>query len=533
MKKWVLFFILLIGIVIGLMPWIDGYLFKKMYYQQVAFLAKQIQANDKRVQINVQSYDLGWMHSVANLTISINDTTRGQKLPIVFNMQSNIYHGPLVYANHTLKLAYAVIDTDIHLPILLGPIVGEKAQGFMQIQSSVGLNGKTWTHHYTVPAVNNNFVNWGGLSGDVSVDVVNNNPVKFMSHLAFEKLSLLVTMPSVPEITIEPITIDFTGTQQAPSIWSGNLDSNMSGVSLRWPDGRSFDMKHFIRHLTYDGNNGIYNINTTISIESIDLPGLFSVTHLSNITGSFLVKHLQWANDVLKILTPTSTAQMKLNVNTNLGAASLVMNASLIAIPEMKNELINNANMDLTVRVAQPLVMKVMEGVLQGYVVRPDLSPSSQVATNFPDQVKKILDGILQQGYIQQDKNDYVITFTRKGTASTLNGLTMSDADLSLIPANINKIIVSVMAPPALPVVKSTPLLPVPVVKTATYHCYWMDSSSGKNEWKLFNGADKTDCYALDSCSGGMSKSLGGCYKWAASPDANPESWDAPVVPVH
>lgn len=60
--------------------------------------------------------------------------------------------------------------------------------------------------------------------------------------------------------------------------------------------------------------------------------------------------------------------------------------------------------------------------------------------------------------------------------------------------------------------------------------CFWMENYSGKYQWvdaepvwqkKL----SKRECYALDSCSGGLKQSGGGCYKWAVSPDSPPIPW--------
>ena len=82
---------------------------------------------------------------------------------------------------------------------------------------------------------------------------------------------------------------------------------------------------------------------------------------------------------------------------------------------------------------------------------------------------------------------------------------------------------------PIAPTVPVTPVaVPVPVPSSpgmTGYHCYWMNSSSGTDIWELRPSISKHDCYMLDSCSGGMKQSGGGCYKWAASSDAKSEPW--------
>ncbi|WP_437516006.1 hypothetical protein [Sorangium sp. So ce1099] len=46
--------------------------------------------------------------------------------------------------------------------------------------------------------------------------------------------------------------------------------------------------------------------------------------------------------------------------------------------------------------------------------------------------------------------------------------------------------------------------------------CYWMDSTSGDYCWVPADWAPTVeDCFAMDSCDGGLGASDGGCYKWA------------------
>ncbi|MDE1465332.1 hypothetical protein [Spartinivicinus poritis] len=58
-----------------------------------------------------------------------------------------------------------------------------------------------------------------------------------------------------------------------------------------------------------------------------------------------------------------------------------------------------------------------------------------------------------------------------------------------------------------------------------------MENTSGEFKWVdaeavYGRSLSKYECYELDSCDGGLSKSGGGCYKWATSPDAEREPWD-------
>ncbi len=57
-----------------------------------------------------------------------------------------------------------------------------------------------------------------------------------------------------------------------------------------------------------------------------------------------------------------------------------------------------------------------------------------------------------------------------------------------------------------------------------------MENISGKFEWVITDviydeGLSKKQCLNLDSCNGGNGLSMGGCYKWAKSPNDKASSW--------
>lgn len=68
------------------------------------------------------------------------------------------------------------------------------------------------------------------------------------------------------------------------------------------------------------------------------------------------------------------------------------------------------------------------------------------------------------------------------------------------------------------------------VAETALPQCYWMENVTGKYEWVatavvLGEGYDYQQCYAADSCNGGLGESGGGCYKWADSAQSQAHPW--------
>lgn len=54
--------------------------------------------------------------------------------------------------------------------------------------------------------------------------------------------------------------------------------------------------------------------------------------------------------------------------------------------------------------------------------------------------------------------------------------------------------------------------------------CYWLNPRT--NGWESTPYPSKRQCFDMDSCDGGRGRSSGGCYKWAAGPNAPREPWD-------
>ena len=82
---------------------------------------------------------------------------------------------------------------------------------------------------------------------------------------------------------------------------------------------------------------------------------------------------------------------------------------------------------------------------------------------------------------------------------------------------------VTVIPKPPVTVIPKPPVTAPPTV--TNMQCYWMENYSGKYNWVPFKYADKGQCYQLDSCDGGKGLSGGGCYKWAAGPNAARQPW--------
>lgn len=70
------------------------------------------------------------------------------------------------------------------------------------------------------------------------------------------------------------------------------------------------------------------------------------------------------------------------------------------------------------------------------------------------------------------------------------------------------------------------------VPKNEVCQCFWMENYSGQYKWVPFESIraterkiTKAECYALDSCDGGLGRSNGGCYKWALGAENKRVPW--------
>jgi hypothetical protein len=218
-------------------------------------------------------------------------------------------------------------------------------------------------------------------------------------------------------------------------------------------------------------------------------------------------------------------------MNTDQGAVSTGLTISLISLPKTSDEITNNLNASFQMRVAQAVIDKILLSYLiKEYNINNNSAVSNTVSTTvvptdkmteLTQDVQTIMNQLVSWGYIQRDNTDYIVSFIRKGLDSTLNGKPISDADLAMIGPNVNQLLSKSTAVAPATTSQVTPSTSI----QSGYGCYWMDNTSGKNQWVLMPNLLKADCFSLDSCNGGLNRSNGGCYKWATAPDAQAEPW--------
>lgn len=514
MKKIILSLLAVIIILIGLVPFLDGYLFKKVYLQHLAYYQQELQAmgNQPSQQLHVESYDLGWFKSTVHLTFSQTIPAkpgRFQMPPIVLHIYSVIHHGPLVFPNNQFKIAYSFIETRIHAPDLMKAFIPENPNGFMQVQTLVSLSGDTWNNHYIFQPITLGVAQWDGLTGDINVTMQNGGPpLTLDSSMLFGKFHISSITPAMPEVSTEPML--GMGKMIQPSLNTWNLVSSLKlpQVNAKWQDGRDFTLSNLSINSESNVLEQIYNYDMTLTIASMKIPSPSPISSLTNLNTTLALKGFSFTemqnlrmvegheDQILKVLTPNSNIKMTINGHTNLGDASANLLISLLALPKAPEEINNNLNLLLNLRIGQTLVNQVLP---------PNL-----------------LNQLVQQGVFVADKTDYVLAYTRKGIENTINGKVMTDSELSQLGNSLHESVSPNPVPAAGNTPPPIPQAVMPVAQKSGFHCFWMDANK---QWILTPFETKGDCYRMDSCSGGLKQSNGGCYKWAATADGQAEPW--------
>ncbi len=513
MKKIILSLLVLVIILICL-PFFDGYFFKKVYLQHIAYFQQELmmQGNQKLppAELTIVSYDRGWFKSTAHLTLTqtISSTLHGgHPTPfLVLHIDTVIHHGPLVFIDHQPKLAYAFMETQLNAPDFMKMFSHQNPIELMQIKTLVSLNGNTWKNNCVIQPISTKIAQWDGMSGDVNLTMNKGSfPVNIDSTMLFGKIYVSPLIPILPEITVQPITGTGKISQASFSNWNMSSTLKLPRVSAKWQDGSLFDMKNMKLDFQSGARNQLYHDEVTLSVADVQLPFTLPVSSLSALNATLSIKDITLTdidtvmigeNDaLLKILSPTANMNITFNTETNLGSATGNVSASLLAMPQTSDQIKNYLNVILTARVSQSLIHRLLSDTL--------------------------INLLLQQGVMLQDKSDYIISYNRKGLENNLNGKILSDNDLIQLKTTIQN---TIKPPtPFAPTMTST-LQPMPTA-LPNGHCYWMDSHTGKNIWISTPIQTKADCFRMDSCSGGLKESGGGCYKWAASPDGTAESW--------
>lgn len=456
----IMFIILIAGI--GLIPFIDGYMFKQLFIQRINSTNALLAANG--INIDITEYKLGWLNSSVKLTIHIKNarTARFSGNPISIVYDSVISHGPIVRFKQQPELAYAKIETDIKIPDELRQYIDTgDSRNIFSFEAIVSLNGNKVTGNGFMPTTKiGDFGKSDGFSLDTSILFANNYPVKLDMNLIigaffFNSVPLPGAMTSTPEIASSPINLH-TDLELVDNIWVSSYNVNIAGITQTWNDGTVTGADNLKIISNENISNHYYNITTNWSANVLQLKPIYSIYRLSQFNMLLAIKNLKISgiekmktmrdelgeaytgsvdptsalamkdridfNDFQDLVSPDTSIEFKLEGNSNAGSFHIMFDGRLLSMPKTLAELEQVFSIKLNTRIATSLLQTVLENY---YNANPGYGSM--------DQANAVIDKLINAEIVKLDKNDYVIEYNKKGLDETLNGKAFNPNDVATL----------------------------------------------------------------------------------------------------
>lgn len=165
--RFLLLTILLILLIVGFVPFLNGWFFKQKYFELIASLNA-----DTDIKFVVREYHLGWRHSTALIDVTLpQDFAKSKHI----YLEQHIEHGPLVFKEKgesfpaNMHFQYAIIDGNLKLDNRI----------LMNIQTNAyysGLfNNQLMIPTVEVPIAMMGNIKWDGAKGVINLRAANNH----------------------------------------------------------------------------------------------------------------------------------------------------------------------------------------------------------------------------------------------------------------------------------------------------------------------------------------------------------------------
>jgi uncharacterized protein YdgA (DUF945 family) len=469
-----IFLVVLVFAVIGLSPWIAGFIFKENYLNLIEIINR-----DNRVKVDVLEYHSGWFNSHAKIQVTpihfpLVKSEQNPIIPPSFTIEHTIAHGPLVFdkIKNGYTIACASIQSFVHLPPPIeARILGNQStQGLVQINSLATFGGD-WFNNIRMPLLNiptSSFSKmiWQGLTSDFNFSVFGDFIQKVDLKMQVGSLAVEGDNQSpISAMTIQSISYENNATRQPIGLWNGAANVSVPTVSVKESDGSSVVVDSLAGSSSFGISGDTYHLDSQLSIKSILTPN-FLITNISpakialaikGINAQALVEFMQtvrsrgskpftpgdlqnYVNKLAHLITPTSSITEEVALNTSSGnmqgKIKLYWTPNAPA-PTTLQDIMLNTNMASNIRIAIPLVDKFIEIFSEKYPSAQLPAPqvanpqAAQLPVQTPEQtkadrVKQMINAWEQQGYIIKDNNDYVMSITREGGIIKINGKVMS-----------------------------------------------------------------------------------------------------------
>ncbi len=455
---------------VGLIPYIDGVIFKKNYYHFVDVMNK-----DGHINVTILNYQRGWMNSCAKIRITINKNLFDfyQPSPIVtplisFIIEENIIHGPIVYdrIKNRFKLGYANIESNIFLTdalkkMLPGMFIGPDIIFADMLSEFDGdWSGHVLIHPLAFTLQNVGNITWEGVDSDFKIGIRNEHIKHIRNDLSSGLFVIDINNSAIKKILIEPVQYSYDVARQKTGLWSGNSKIDMLGFMITRSNGPMISSNKLSLQSTFSmDETTFYNTNLSIFFDDLKIPDYFISdistfrlmvrannfsTHglneyLTNLTPTILpVLDLNQIETMLAhTVTTTSDIHGSINFSSSLGNMTTKFKIDWepnVPAPDTISNIITGTYTEADVTASKPFIIKLLDMYMNGSQFKNQLmdqkTPASaelnlkddpkQSATKTPQES---LIGLEIIGYVSKDKEDnYSTEFTVKNGIPKING---------------------------------------------------------------------------------------------------------------
>lgn len=455
--------IIIIILVIGIAPWIDGMIFR----QQVYRLADIVNAKHK-FQVDIIQYDRGWLHSqviikvtpVAKNGVLENIATATRPALSSFTVTSQVTHGPMI-VDQAPFFGIAGVQSVIAV---------NSSAHTVRMKTFVGFTGQ-WTNRVrasllTIVKPHYGTIQFTGLVGTVSFKTADNRIKKFNSDLHSDMMTVKPDH-AISSVTIKALSVNYDtkGYAVTNAPWNTSMHFSAPVVSITVNPAQGGQEKiyrvknikfstdfgaesasnHYQMMMNFSAERMMANDDSVTPMSSIHYA--FSVTGLNGHAILTLVNQLKFAqaqglHSTLKayttflpaILTPKSRLTQKFNLNTAKGSVSgdgvLYFPSSMKEAPRDIFTILYKTNVSANVLMSIPLFDAWFSSL-----TTPNTFPKATWHTML---LKQLIQGWIDEGYIAKSVSNYAISIERHHGKLKINGKSFSVLPKPTIEVNTN-----------------------------------------------------------------------------------------------
>lgn len=426
-------------VILILIPWTVGFIFKQRYYHFVDLLNKE-----SGVKIEILQYHEGWLNSHAKVRISLltsaltNLPDISLTAPISFDVDANIIHGPIIIdmRHGIVETGYAKINSTvlINKPETNMP-VSFNSSGDIEIATVAELDGD-WRGAIHVPSLSAAMSDFlrvvsNEINGNFRV-IIRDDQIRHVLVQARLGAMILSDFPSsypVRKIRLEALDYIYDTVHDNLGLWSGTTSMSTKGLDVQLENGSRYIFNGLNLNSKF-GVSGVTFYNTTIGLNAdlIKTPSailpVVSDLHVSLSADNFSAEGMQsyikfFRNKtpeaikkvdlktaeslMVHTIMPTSKLTSETSMNTSLGQLSLDTSSiwkADTAPPGSLEDVITNSETEIHLKVSDAIMRQVVTLYNENIRKAPTekiVPVSPQTASNTLDQQLALL---LQQGKI-------------------------------------------------------------------------------------------------------------------------------------